>query len=332
MREWTDSALFFFFVETYLSYCSPTHSCPEMIGIRLSCCSKSAIKTDDSEFMDSHETARFKSVSLEFIDVVDPVADVFVIDWRLDVRLNGDGVGVWFLLFCCANCSKYVSESVLCKCPCPFPLINGFTTIFSCWWSSFIGIDCTKLQLSMPTSENLRMWNCCCCPCWICCSLFVCSIVEETSFNWNIDSLVVGTVSIFLSLPLPLIGNEKNVFSSFRRCDENGFFSVHFSLRVCWNRSRFFSISITTSFSFPPCSMAVRLSMVSFELLSSDIDMDPFKNGFVHDRGPFVIFATASDKLIRATPQLAGLECWRFVIGRGITLLLLFTSFKLFWA
>lgn len=71
---------------------------------------------------------------------------------------------------------------------------------------------------------------------------------------------------------------------------------------------------------------AVSLNAMLFELSSSEMDSEPFRNGLVHDFGPLLIFATTSERLICATPQLAGLENCRLVIGRGMTVLLSFTS------
>lgn len=53
---------------------------------------------------------------------------------------------------------------------------------------------------------------------------------------------------------------------------------------------------------------------------SSGIEMDPFRNGFVHERGPFEISAAALDRLIGII-EPAGLDSCRLAIGRGMIVL-----------
>lgn len=48
--------------------------------------------------------------------------------------------------------------------------------------------------------------------------------------------------------------------------------------------------------------------------------MDPFKNGFVHERGPLEISAAALDRLIGIIDP-AGLDSCRLAIGRGMIVL-----------
>lgn len=55
----------------------------------------------------------------------------------------------------------------------------------------------------------------------------------------------------------------------------------------------------------------------SVALSCSVIETEPFRNGFVHERCPFVIFATASDKLMGVIDP-AGLDICRLATGRGI--------------
>lgn len=117
---------------------------------------------------------------------------------------------------------------------------------------------------------------------------------------------------------LPFDGNEKNDMSSCRRLvNVNGFFC------------NFSSVACATVVVVVVCTWPLLFTSMAmlFELSSSDIDSEPFKNGFVHDLGPLLIFATTSDKLMCATPQLAGLENCRFVVGRGMTVLLSFSLF-----
>lgn len=48
--------------------------------------------------------------------------------------------------------------------------------------------------------------------------------------------------------------------------------------------------------------------------------MDPFRNGFVHERGPLEISAAALDRLMGIIDP-AGLESCRLAIGRGMIVL-----------
>lgn len=109
---------------TYLSYCRPTQSRPVTVGIA-GCCSRSASNTDDSELTESHDMARFNSVSLWFNGVCGLLACSLVtlwIDWRLGVRLNVLAI----CFFCVEYCSRYVSETVLCKL---LATANGFVVV-----------------------------------------------------------------------------------------------------------------------------------------------------------------------------------------------------------
>lgn len=53
---------------------------------------------------------------------------------------------------------------------------------------------------------------------------------------------------------------------------------------------------------------------------SSGIEIDPFRNGFVHERGPLEISAAALDRLIGIIVP-AGLDSCRLAIGRGMIVL-----------
>lgn len=171
----------------------------------------------------------------------------------------------------------------------------------------------SPINVLEPVSDRDRLWF------WLCCTLFnvtpllvapVAALVSSNSIKVSAISVVsMWFFAIFnwLSTILPFDGNEKNVMSSCRR-RENGFL-CNFSSMICICSTTLYGILFT-------------LRLMLFELSSSDIDSEPFRNGFVHDLGPLLIFATTSDRLMCATPQLAGLENCRFVTGRGMTVLL----------
>lgn len=171
-----------------------------------------------------------------------------------------------------------------------------------------------------PVSDRDRLWF------WLFCALFnvtallfvpIAVVVVVVVVNVSSNSIKVSGISVilmllvvfvdWLSTILPFEGNEKNVMSSCRR-RANGFL-CNFSSMICVSSTTLYWILFT-------------FRLMLFELSSSDIDSEPFRNGFVHDFGPLLILATTSDKLMCATPQLAGLENCRFVTGRGMTVLL----------
>lgn len=106
-------------------------------------------------------------------------------------------------------------------------------------------------------------------------------------------------------------GNEKIEFSLILQL--NGFGGGAAGRARSW--ATVYKVLLSFS-SFSSSSMAV-----ANDFVSSDIDNDPFRNGFVHERGPLAMRATASDKLMCAIPYAAGLECCRLATGRGMIVL-----------
>lgn len=150
------------------------------------------------------------------------------------------------------------------------------------------------------------------------------AFVSSNSINVSVVSIILFVAR--LSSTLPFDGNEKNDMTSCRRL-ENGFFCSFDSSMVCAAAA---VVVVVLAVTLVVCTWLLFHSILFtsmamlFELSSSDIDSEPFKNGLVQDFGPLLIFATTSDRLICVTPQLAGLEYCRFVVGRGMTVLLSF--------
>lgn len=170
----------FGWITPYLSYCSPTQSCPVTVG--QCCCSKSAKRTDDSELTDSQDIARFISPSLRFKVVWGDWFDWWLhecwIDWRVNVRSSEYEWG----FFAVEYCSRWVSDTVLCK----FCALNGFVADCSSKMSLFNKLD--------PVSDNDRLWI------WLLDALLVwCNRVELSSAvttSSTFNSIKVSDVSV----------------------------------------------------------------------------------------------------------------------------------------
>lgn len=248
--------------------------------------------TDDSELTDSQDMALIKLASLFSF----PIANCDRVKLEFDPCRDNDLPNAhvcdalrfrWFIEYC----SRYVSESVLCKL-----LRNGFVESLLLAKMICDLVLSSGSSISVSDNERFRKFVG---PHWT--KLFSKAFDSDESMHF------VLKLKIDCKYSLP------SIF---------GFSSV-----VTWNALAIFVLQSYKDFSFSTVKIVSLQNgidwstwsgaVVSIGLSCSVIEAEPFRNGFVHERCPFVIFATASDKLMGVIVP-AGLDICRLATGRGM--------------